>query len=617
MKKATLLIIYISITSFSQNEVTDFFYESDQGNYENSQMIAQKLDHHDLSQVLQNYLKILRKGMFDEGLKEKNNSNDPIVQNIYQLNKALYFYAKEGNEERAFKILRTNLDNALSLDNATLICMNIRYILEIYERFHINIDDLSYKYFVNLYREHAYNLFHTQLSSLYDYRITQRYSFKDSIIFNSSYNTNKREVDKITSPLFSAKRDITHGVYHLMHTKNPDSLIFYIKRAKETLEGRMGYFEKECLIAAKINSSSASILLGDPSKAIAQLNEIEITSSDYLFENLKKFISYRKHLAYKNLEDSINSLIWHNKYLVMELKANQASNLQHVSEYETKYQTAEKEKQLLLEQEENKRNRNIAYGLGGGVVAVSLIGFLLFTNSRRKQRIAEQQSEIEVQKTEKILKEQELTTIDAMISGQEKERQRLASDLHDSVGATLAAAKLQFDHLSKNRDKPQEMEPMYDKTAQLLEDAYTEIRSLAHAKNSGVIAKNGLLPAVQQLARNASGTSKLNIEVEDFGLDERIENSLEISIFRMIQEIVTNIVKHAEASSAGISITQHEESLNIIIEDNGKGFDPKKVVTKDGMGLSSIERRIEHLEGSFEVDSTIGKGTTIIIDIPL
>jgi signal transduction histidine kinase len=340
------------------------------------------------------------------------------------------------------------------------------------------------------------------------------------------------------------------------------------------------------------------------------INPLDTLRSQYYLNN---YVSEYYYLAgdfenaYERLKDSKqqgDKLLYEN-------------NAIEISKLNVKYQTVEKEKELLLEQEENKRNRNIAYGLGGGVVAVSLIGFLLFTNSRRKQRIAEQQSEIEIQKTEKVLKEQELTTIDAMISGQEKERQRLASDLHDSVGATLAAAKLQFDHLSKNRDKPKEMEPLYDKTAQLLEDAYTEVRSLAHAKNSGVIAKNGLLPAVQQLARNASGTSTLTIEVEDFGLDERIENGLEISIFRMIQELVTNMIKHAEATSASISITQHEESLNIIIEDNGKGFDPKKVITKDGMGLSSIERRIEHLEGSFEVDSTIGKGTTIIIDIPL
>ncbi|MCH9660215.1 MAG: sensor histidine kinase, partial [Bacteroidetes bacterium] len=197
------------------------------------------------------------------------------------------------------------------------------------------------------------------------------------------------------------------------------------------------------------------------------------------------------------------------------------------------------------------------------------------------------------------------------------ERQRLASDLHDSVGATLAAAKLQFDHLSNNKEKINTMEELFVKTGDLLDQAYTEVRSMAHLKNSGVIAKKGLLPAVEKLAKNASTTDGLQIEVQDFGLTEKLEGSLEISIFRIIQELVTNIIKHAQASEANISITQHEDTIAIIIEDNGRGFNTRLQSINDGMGLSSIEKRIEHLEGSLEVDSTPGRGTNILIDIPL
>ena len=205
-----------------------------------------------------------------------------------------------------------------------------------------------------------------------------------------------------------------------------------------------------------------------------------------------------------------------------------------------------------------------------------------------------------------------------MIEGQEKERQRLASDLHDSVGATLSAAKLQFDHLSKNKDKLDELDALFSKTEKLLEDAYTEVRSMAHIKNSGVLAKNGLLPAIQKLAKNASGTNKLHIDVQEFGLDDRLENSLEITVFRIIQELVTNIIKHANAKEATISVTHHEDSLNIMVEDDGIGFNRLKLSkTDEGMGLDSIERRVEHLEGSMEVDSSEGNGTTIVIDIPI
>ena len=119
------------------------------------------------------------------------------------------------------------------------------------------------------------------------------------------------------------------------------------------------------------------------------------------------------------------------------------------------------------------------------------------------------------------------------------------------------------------------------------------------------------------MANNASSINGLEIEVEDYGLSEKIEASLEISIFRVIQELVTNIIKHAKATEATISITQHEEMLSIIIEDNGIGFDVRKEIHNDGIGLSSIEKRIEHLEGTLEIDSTPEKGTNILIDIPL
>jgi len=279
--------------------------------------------------------------------------------------------------------------------------------------------------------------------------------------------------------------------------------------------------------------------------------------------------------------------------------------------------TSEKEKELLLQNQKRKRNQNIALGLGGLLLFGTVIFVLLQRNTRKKQYIAEQQKEIEMNKAERLLKEQELSTIDAMIAGQEKERQRLASDLHDSVGATLAAAKLQFEHLNKNKDQASKYSELYDKTGSLLEDAYTEVRNMAHIKSSGVIAKQGLLPAIKRLAYNASVNTKLQIDVQDFGLEERLENTIEISVFRIIQELVTNIIKHADATEATISITQHESSLNIIVEDNGKGFSTLKIRKKEGMGLSSIERRVEHIEGTMEIDSMPGKGSSILLDIPL
>ncbi len=275
-------------------------------------------------------------------------------------------------------------------------------------------------------------------------------------------------------------------------------------------------------------------------------------------------------------------------------------------------------KELKTDIANQKEKSNLTIAWGGSLSAVSILAFIIFRNTKRKQHKAEQERQQQIDEKEKILKDLELSTIDAMIEGQEKERQRLAADLHDSVGATLSAAKLQFDYLIKNQDDTKYSKELIKKTSTLLEDAYVEIRSMAHLKNSGVMAKHGLLPAIEKLSSNASSVNGLNFEVQIFGLEQRLENSLEISIFRIIQELVTNIIKHANATQGTIHITNHDDNLNIMIEDNGVGFNPIQLTkTKTGMGLSSIDKRVEHLEGQFTIESENNKGTTIIIDIPI
>jgi two-component system sensor histidine kinase DegS len=265
-----------------------------------------------------------------------------------------------------------------------------------------------------------------------------------------------------------------------------------------------------------------------------------------------------------------------------------------------------------------KEKSNLTLAWGGSLSALSILALIVYRNTKRKQRKAEKERQQQIEEKEKILKDLELSTINAMIEGQEKERQRLALDLHDSAGATLSAAKLQFDFLIKNQNDAKYSEELIKKMSTLLEDAYVEVRSMAHLKNSGVIAKNGLLPAVKKLASNASGANGLIVEVQSFGLENRLENSLEISIFRIIQELVTNIIKHANATTGTVHLTNHNYILNIMVEDNGIGFNPKQITKiKAGMGISSIDKRVEHLDGTLTIESENNKGTTVIIDIPL
>ncbi len=210
----------------------------------------------------------------------------------------------------------------------------------------------------------------------------------------------------------------------------------------------------------------------------------------------------------------------------------------------------------------------------GGTTAL-----LLQKNTTKKRLLAEQEALLKQERVDNLLKEQELVSIDAMIAGQEKERQRVANELHDDLGSLMATIKLHFDN-----SKVSKKDPALKNAQKLLEEAYQKVRGMAHSKNSGVMSDQGLLPAIKKMAQVITQTNALQVTVEDYGMGERLENSLELNLFRMVQELVANAIKHAEASKVNIQLTQHDDNLNIIVEDNGKGFNRSRIETdKTGM----------------------------------
>lgn len=254
-----------------------------------------------------------------------------------------------------------------------------------------------------------------------------------------------------------------------------------------------------------------------------------------------------------------------------------------------------------------------------GLVAAALllaVGYFAYLSQRSRVKLQLQEKEVQAMKLEKQLKDQEVLGIDLMIEGQEKERQRIANDLHDDLGGQLAAIKIKLEGLQRLSTK-QDQSDLLHHTTDLLNEAYQKVRSMAHARNAGINAQEGLLPAVRNFAAKVSTANRLAIQVEEHGMDSRLENSLEIAIFRVIQELITNVIKHSQATEAFIHLTQHEQSINVMVEDNGIGFDRTKIKPGNTMGLYSIQKRIENLGGSVTIEPIPEKGTSVIIDIPL
>ncbi|GAK90413.1 two-component sensor histidine kinase [Nonlabens ulvanivorans] len=338
----------------------------------------------------------------------------------------------------------------------------------------------------------------------------------------------------------------------------------------------------------------------------------------YPIDNQEKMVMVTRNLAeayYLNQDFEQSATLYRDKIRISDsLKTVAAAR--SLEELEAKYQTTQKEKENLELKADKEKQRNQIYALSGAAIILLLSGGLIYNNQRKKKLIAQKEQIIQKSRADTILKNQELATIDAMITGQEKERKRLAEELHDDLGSTLTTVRLYLENL-KEQFSEEKSELVFNRTEKLLDEAYEKIRNMSHTRNSGVLASKGLVPTLESLAQKVTDSGKLQVVIIHHGLDKALENSLELTIFRILQELLSNIIKHAQATNAVISLTAYEDSINIMVEDDGKGFKKESNQEKTGIGLHNIEKRIEDLDGSIEIDSHLNHGTTVNLDIPL
>ena len=461
-----------------------------------------------------------------------------------------------------------------------------------YTRLKDSLNDPFYanSYFNTLGKHYLYNKEPLKAKHFFDKSIALSIELQDTSLLNNSY--------------------LHKAIFYSEHTSRRDSARYYYDLAK-----RLCDCDGNLLFQATHNSNTAMTYFYEKN---------DTRASDFFHKVLSRMPSARNNHIYSNVYRRLyqinkrqhrrdSSLYYLELHLDYKDRLATYERDRAVNEIQTIYNVNEKEKKILAEQQRATRNRNWLIAATLALILGTGIAVLLQKNTTKKRQLAEQETLLKQQRVDNLLKEQELLSIDAMIAGQEKERKKVAGELHDDLGSLMATIKLHFDNVGASKQ-----DPALQHAKKLLEEAYQKVRGMAHHKNSGVMSDQGLLPAIKKMASTISNTGSLEVIVEDFGLGERMENSLELSIFRMVQELVANAIKHAEASQITIQLTQHEDNLNIIVEDNGQGFDRSVLDTKQsGMGLTTIEKRIEHLEGNFTIDSVIGKGTSILIDIPV
>ena len=306
--------------------------------------------------------------------------------------------------------------------------------------------------------------------------------------------------------------------------------------------------------------------------------------------------AYLHQLAYETVKDSIF----------------ETNKTKQIFELQTQYETEKKEQQITLQAAQiskqaiqNQRNIAIIVGL---ILGISLlVGIFLLNRNRllKKQRLLLQEAQIQLKEAQ----------IEAAISSQEKERSRFAKDLHDGFGQMISILNLNLKSLEDNgKDKHE----VFENSSKILEDMYQELKGICFNLMPQTLVKHGIVAALNEFAARINAADKMRVETDFFGLDHRLTEVQEISLYRISQEWVNNVIKYSDTTKVTIQITRDEEEMTLMIEDDGTGFDLNLLKSGKGNGWKNMNSRANLINGELEIDTTPGiKGSTLIVNVPV
>lgn len=417
-----------------------------------------------------------------------------------------------------------------------------------------------------------------------------------------------------------------------------------IKKARGDYKGALENFQIALKIRKKgkskrgLASSYGNIGLlyakmGENKKAIPYLKRaIEIADSNSFVE-ISLVCTEGLSIVYSNLGSYKKAFDAVTRYYKLKDSIHSVKFEEKLNLYKEKYETEKKDRLIQkLEEDQKIADLNIAkqeviaskqkFISNSLAIVAGLLLFVLFIIYRyfkMKQRADREMmlknEQINQQKTLDLMKEQEVSTIKSYMEGQEKERSRIAGDLHDRLGSLLSTVKLHLSSLEQNLHQNEEAQKSFDYVLSLIDTSVEEVRSVSRNLSKGVLTQFGLFAAVESMRDAINSANKIKMQVIQSGTETRLNPEVEISLFRIIQELITNVIRHAQTNEIFVQFVGSDDRLNIIVEDHGIGFNPDEIKS-NGIGLSNLKKRVEEINGEFSIDSELGEGTTIIIDIP-
>ncbi len=358
------------------------------------------------------------------------------------------------------------------------------------------------------------------------------------------------------------------------------------------------YFRRGEFIAA-IDECLTALRL---SKAFGEINE---TAS--IYDHLSEV--YGAHGDFKNALLYSDTL-----YQIRDSLVYQENNRQ-IAELETKYESAIKDAEIVDQQRVIMSQRTTTYSLIGGVIVAGLLALMIFLWATYKDRLKSRELEIKTEKLKSFEQTQKIVALDYMMQGQQEERKRVAMDLHDGLGAILSSARLQVQRIQTEIEKLDNMN-LIAKADELLSSASSEVRRIAHNMMPDALINLGLKEAIEDLTDQINQTSSLKVETHMYVSGSIYTEQQELFIYRIIQELLNNVIKHAKASTVNIELTESHDACHLTVTDDGVGFDDRDAKGSEGIGLRSVRSRVNYLDGELTIESKPGQGSTFDIVIP-
>lgn len=338
------------------------------------------------------------------------------------------------------------------------------------------------------------------------------------------------------------------------------------------------------------------------------LQGLKIAEADSLESQMLTFYNELAKLKFA-MHDYKAGNYYEDKWSIYDQQIKDRGLAEYESELNTKYETAKKENEIAIQQAQLKQKTFFNYllaGFGVLLIVALLLGYRTFLQKQKlqKQRIGELETE------------KQLTATEAVLKGEEQERTRLAKDLHDGLGGMLSGIKYSLNTMKGNFIMTPETAQAFERSIDMLDSSIQEMRRVAHNMMPEALVKFGLDEALKDFCSEINQSGALNINYQSIDLaNATLPQTTAITIYRIVQELVNNSMKHAQASHAIVQVTKAGAQLTVTVEDDGKGFDIAVLQTPAGMGWSNIKNRVEFLKGKLDVSSQPGKGTSVLIEI--